>query len=766
MKADTTDLNHLFWTGVRYEVPMFQRPYVWTEEAQWEPLWEDISTIAERLLQESAKATPEEKEQGIPARNTPPHFLGAVVLDQMLSPPGEIERRNIVDGQQRLTTLQLLLAACRDISADLASKEAGRFSRLTENDSLLCKMPDDLFKVWPTNADRAAFRLAMQGTAPAPKEEVAARILEAHVYFKKVAADWVNGDSFASTDDRLNALRVVLWSHVKLVSINLEYADDAQVIFESLNARGTPLLAGDLIKNYLFQKASRQNANIDTLYDRYWRPLDDAYWRTTIRQGRLQRPRLDVFLFHWLTMRSGHDVLVGRLFESFKETIDSEEPVEKTLDDLSLYANVFLSFEQYPQNSPEEVFFYRLEITQTATATPLLLYLFSLPPSQLSIEQRRKAIAAMESWLVRRMLCRATTKNYNIVFAQLLTQVRRATSEGGDVVEDFLSNQQGESQWWPSDDQVRSAVLDLPLYRLLSPGRMRMVLEALESKMRVLGYAEEASPPRGLSIEHVMPQAWATHWPPPEGVERELATIERDRLVHTLGNLTLVMPKLNSMQSNAPWEKKRVTLDKHTVLSINKDLLAAHSDVWDEMSIRARGEELTGLILQIWKPPKPVSATPLPPPEPSSEAVGAPAITADSAVGDEPAIALRADVLAFLEARIPDAKRRSQVLHFLNEVMKLPDVTASVGRSSQTKDGWAYSVILRRKGSGSAFMHLYANRRALYRLVEEDTGGVEPVEFTNKKPEAKYRVRSSIATAEGFAASVELARRAYEKALP
>jgi hypothetical protein len=109
MKADTIDLNRLFFAGVRCEVPRFQRPYVWTETEQWEPLWEDISTTAERLRQERERSTPKEREEGITERNTPPKL----------------------------------------------------FSKLTENDEILRKAADDRFKVWPTNADpKILFRLS------------------------------------------------------------------------------------------------------------------------------------------------------------------------------------------------------------------------------------------------------------------------------------------------------------------------------------------------------------------------------------------------------------------------------------------------------------------------------------------------------------------------------------------------------------------------------------------------------------------------------
>jgi hypothetical protein len=759
VRADTIDLNHLFWTGVRYEVPLFQRPYVWTREEQWEPLWEDVSTIAERLLNERAKATPEEREQGIPERNTPPHFLGAVVLDQMLAPPGQIERRHIIDGQQRLTTLQLLLAAARDVASDTGSDEAQRFSKLAENDAVLCRVEDDRFKVWPTNADRAAFKLTMLEVAPLADAAISSRILEANAFFKQAVAEWVSQDGgVASPAERLGALRVVLWSHVKLVSINLELGDDAQVIFESLNARGTPLLASDLIKNHLFQRAAKQHADVEAVYGTYWKPLEAEYWQKELRQGRLKRPRIDVFFFHWLTMRSNHEVLVSRLFETFKETIASDEPIESTLDDIGVHSRIFQSFEAFPRNTPEELFFYRLNITQTATATPLLLYVFSLTPAVLSLEDRRHVLASIESWLIRRMLCRLTTKNYNILFSQLLSKVRTRPSAAAEDVSAFLLKQQGESQLWPTDDDVRTAVLSLPVYKLLGAGRLRMTLEALESSLRAPGYAEEVGPPRDLSIEHVIPQSWTeSAWPLTEKGDEQLARLHRSQMIHTLGNLTLVTQPLNSKQSNEGWSKKVMTLAEHTVLKLNRDILDDYSAKWDEDVIRARGAALAEQAIAVWPRPADTRTTTEPlggKDEPRNETSVAPINSG----------MLRADVKAFLNARITREEDRALVESFLGRILALPDTSADVGRSNQTKDGWAYSVNVRRGDRGGAFMYVYANRKVLFRLTDAEAQDLEPVEFA-KGSKGEYRVRASIATEQGRLAATELAKRAYEKAL-
>ena len=149
MQAETRTMTQLFQLDVRYLIPLYQRPYVWTEEQQWAPLWDDIVTVAEHFLAEGASSKP------------PSHFLGAIVIQQQDNPPGTPQRFLVIDGQQRLTTLQILVGAAARIADRLGcAAEAELLRRLVYNNELLAK-DDERFKVWPTNANQHAFRLVM-----------------------------------------------------------------------------------------------------------------------------------------------------------------------------------------------------------------------------------------------------------------------------------------------------------------------------------------------------------------------------------------------------------------------------------------------------------------------------------------------------------------------------------------------------------------------------------------------------------------------------
>src|SRR3954454_16936292 len=151
MQANKRSLGHIFDPSLRLVVPLFQRPYVWKQEANWLPLWESIQDVAERRLNNAPR----------------PHFLGAIVLDQLKTPTGDIDTRQIIDGQQRMTTFQLVLAALRDrCKAGGDERYHKAFSKLTTNEVPLSDEADDVFKVWPTNADRTQFRTVMTAGSP------------------------------------------------------------------------------------------------------------------------------------------------------------------------------------------------------------------------------------------------------------------------------------------------------------------------------------------------------------------------------------------------------------------------------------------------------------------------------------------------------------------------------------------------------------------------------------------------------------------------
>ena len=598
MKADTYDLAAIFGRPVNYLVPLFQRPYVWTREKQWEALWEDIREVADRQIDDSSE------------NDTIPHFMGAIVLERSLLERGLLDARTIIDGQQRLTTLQLVIAAARSVAADRGLDSLRRqFEKLLENDRDVVRGDGDPFKVTPTHQDRLPFREVMVGGIAASTGSH--RMHQAYGFFRGAIGDWL--DESASPEgavERLEKLGTVMWKRLVVVQIDLGPGDNAQAIFETMNALGTPLAASDLIKNHLFQTASKQGADIADLHDRLWSvfertgPKGEDWWREEVQQGRLKRPRIDSFVNHWLAMATMDDVVSNQLFAAFKRYLaDNSHLAADVLADMERYAHVYEQFEREPIETPLGLFRHRLDAMEVTTAYPALLWL--LGPDGLPEAERLPALRSIESWLVRRTIVRATTKNYNRVFLALLKHVRVASDAraGGPLASDitsFLAGLTGESQEWPHAADVRVALETLPAYTVFHRARLRMLLEGLEIA-KYTGLTEKVNVATDLTIEHVLPQDWSANWPLPSGLDPVQAKLERDVAKHRLGNLTLVTRKLNPTMSNSAWAEKRGYLRKHGVLLIAADIREA--EVWDEEAIAERGRRLADLAVATWTRP-------------------------------------------------------------------------------------------------------------------------------------------------------------------
>ena len=287
MKAESRTLQRIFEQSIRYCVPLFQRPYVWNQSANWEPLWEDIRRLAEQSL---------ERTDG-----SRTHFIGAIVVEQLPGSTGSIDTRQVIDGQQRLTTLQIVLTVLKDISRERGWETyKKRFERYSCNDAAFIDSPQQAFKVWPTNPDRVGFRITLEaGSSNALKQKVSeasvdgqfinALLPKAYHFFSKTISDWITERIGDSPSDKLaDTLWNVLSGQLRIVVIDLEQEDDAQVIFETLNSRGAPLLPGDLVKNYLFRQAQTEGLEVELLYDQHWKAFDSEWWRAEMRQGRLQ----------------------------------------------------------------------------------------------------------------------------------------------------------------------------------------------------------------------------------------------------------------------------------------------------------------------------------------------------------------------------------------------------------------------------------------------------------------------------------------------
>lgn len=586
----------------RLVVPLFQRPYVWNEERQWGPLWSDLTRVAERCL-------------AAPGSPVAPHFLGAVVLQQVTNATGSLQERVVIDGQQRLTTLQVLLDALHvQLSLHGAVQPAMRIETLVENPAAFQLTPEDRFKVWPTNRDRPAFNEVMGADPPvryADLEFAGERLVRAHQYFCVQAAEWLTAGGPDNMEDRAEAIERAARELLQIVVIDLTADENAQEIFETLNARGAQLTAADLIKNLIFQRLMETGAPVESIYEAYWQEFETAFWEAEVGFGRVRYVRSSLYLNHWLIAQTGEEIVVRELFNRFKRHIDdSPTTIEPLVAEIHRASAAYREFIEQASNTGDDIdrlglFAYRISTLESDSFRPAILLLLDPNLEPIPDDQLTKAINALEGWMVRRMLIRATTKSHTQLVAELVTQLRRTDRmAAGDVVEAFLAGQDVQSRYWPDDNELRNELRGLQAYKRLRRRRLLMVLEAIEDYKRGWTDGNEGLGGQRVArgkyhIEHLLPRKWQTHWSLPAEVE----DVERDRRLDTLGNLTLLTQKLNVKVSNGPWHSKVAKLKEHDVLKLNMELLTANPVSWNEDVIAQRTDDLIEAILKIWPVP-------------------------------------------------------------------------------------------------------------------------------------------------------------------
>src|ERR1035437_7996918 len=647
MRAGPIVVGSLLQNRNRFCVPIYQRHYVWTKEKQWEPFWSDIRTKAiERLAGRERRFS---------------HFMGAVVLEAR---GGFSARRvpsfQVVDGQHRLTTFQLFLAAARDDAAAIGHGGGAETiaTYLLNRDPHLMEEPEiEIFKVWPTQFDRALFTNIINNTGgrEALKKKyidyfykgrrrdqiyeysTVPSVLRAYGYFYErlrhsVETDDLD-DEFSETpepdDDapvspnndlprelKLDALWQSLVEEFKVVEIVLEDGDDAQVIFETLNERGEPVLAPDLVRNNIFHRADGAKEKPEKLFEVHWKPFEDPFWSVGEKQGRYKKPRIEFFLSNFIAGQIASEANLSKLFSEYKAFNKAKKypSVATELEDIGRYGAIYRELVGRTADTALATFSRKLLPWDVTTVFPLVMRLWA---SEFSEADKEICLDTLLSFIVRRAVCGLTTKNYNKLFLSVIAHLDKAGWSTETLVS-FLLTQKSETGRFPRDDEFEQKWLNTPLYTAIHPARTRALLEELELIKRGR-FHETASLAKDLTVEHVMPREWSKYWPLDDGTQvtadqllqaafmsAEDATligqiVRRNRLRDTLGNLTLLTQPLNSSVSRCPYPDKREALRQHSLLVLNREV--TQNDIWDESVIAARGKALFPLALGIWPLP-------------------------------------------------------------------------------------------------------------------------------------------------------------------
>jgi len=564
-----TNLKQLVQGEKQFRVPLWQRQYTW-RLPDHRLLWRDILEQYSRSTDGGGEA-----ESG--------HFLGSIVLSPVPSAASGVASYLIVDGQQRLTTLMLILCAIRDAAAKTDAQAVERYDELY----LINKFQEGegRFRLMPTQADRGSFSACVTRGAGAGGQDP---IGQAYRFFRS-HVELLDPDEEPLDLDRLTSVVV---ERLAVVDITTGSGDNAHRIFQSLNATGVNLTQADLLRNLIFMLLPTQAGAV---YEQVWQPMERLIGFENL-EG-LARADLQ---------RRGIDVAVDDVFRRHQDRLEAmgggEAEVEAAVNDLALRARHFKRLvDPTVEEDPEiRAALLRLRRWGAQTSYPVLMVAYDLRErGLLTVEGMQEVVAYVESFLVRRQLAGIPTNALNRLFVQLVEHLPES-EEFPQALRQELSRQR---RYWPSDDQLREAIRTRPFYFSGRGQQRKIILERLEESY---GHPEPVDfEAADLTIEHVLPQTLSDEW------RAHLAELGQDAddvqqtLVHTLGNLTLTA--FNGTLSNNPFErKKQIFSGSH--LELNRAL--AENEAWGRDEILGRADEVAEQAIAIWPSPLPGVAEP------------------------------------------------------------------------------------------------------------------------------------------------------------
>lgn len=607
MKPSKRTLMELFGEKRRYIVPLYQRKYAWNSEPNLRLLWEDVMEAVSGILTDRSK--------------TAPHFMGAMVTVQKTTFGQAVPAFEVIDGQQRLTTIQIFLLAFRDVIASESPTYEAELNRYILNDGIMADSAQERYKLWPTITDRRQFVQLVD-----PSVETDGQIFDggdenstsgeriglAYEFFHSRIAGYVFEEDVLD-DDKTAYLFEALKDYLAVVVIELEAGDDPQTIFETLNSRGVDLTQSDLIRNMIFQRAAAEEIDgttlvSDHLYLKYWLPLDRAFWSESESRGRQTLPRLDWMLADYLSMRQRKMISTTNLADDYRRWAKSNASYDDLEDEIR---DVFETSENAMRIIAKEsvdclgVFGKVASAFDISTAHPLVLFLAEHAKDEETLKQ---CLEHIESYIVRRDICRLTTKNYNNVFIDVMKNINLDCGDLTSEVARVLLLGTSDTNLGPTDGLFLSKWEMEKQYRTGRQKRLVYILSKIEIAL-ASKFSETFRVEGALTVEHIMPRSWQEHWPldvesdPNDELDiaRNAATLQREEKINSFGNLTLLTRKLNSRVSNGPFGEKLDDILSHSRLTLNLEL--QQNSEWNEERIADRSRAHGTIATKIWKRP-------------------------------------------------------------------------------------------------------------------------------------------------------------------
>lgn len=554
MKVDDGSIVSVFSSDKQLRVPVYQRPYSW-RRAQCKRLWQDLVEMH--------------------VSNRDVHFLGSfVTIDtEASSALGNYKEFMIVDGQQRLTTVTLMLIALREFCK----------RNSTQDDSLTRLLGDYLknrdifkndkqYKLLLTRSDRDQL-IALIDDLPTLSGPESSPLLENYRFFEgKIASQELTP---------LEVLECI--SRLSIVNITLNCSqDDPQRIFESLNSTGMDLSKADLIRNFLLMGLPVDEQ--DYVYRNYWRPFEKLFDGDTA-------DAMDNFFRDFLTCHCGKIPTLRDIYEEFKRyrRTESDEDTRDFCARIFAYGKYYTHMVMAKSGDPElDSIFRNIRELRMDVALPLLMQVYAdYDEGRIGKHDFVRILRLCESYVLRRAICKIPTNSMNKTFLIALRKI-----DPQDYVESFSAflALQKSYQRFPDDAEFGQALKSADIYNTRIKKYILCRMENYGKKGPING--------ENFSVEHIMPQTLTPEWRQALGEDWEKI---HSMYLHTLGNLTLTA--VNAAGSNRPFLEKRDMKEGYAESALKINKYVNQQDTWDGDKIQARACELVELASAVWAYP-------------------------------------------------------------------------------------------------------------------------------------------------------------------
>ena len=556
MDIDKGSIYQLLNGQYQYIIPVYQRKYSWLAEVQCARLWKDIVNMVKQHKQH--------------------HFVGSIVsVAEKYSLMG-VQKRLIIDGQQRMTTLSILMIALRDYLV-----EQGAGEEVEENINMVLKNPsrkgDDAYKMLLTDTDRDIM-IKLVDKLPIGENEDS-KIYTNYLYFKqKVAEGVLTPDEVYESISKLDIVGIVL---------DRAQGDDPQLIFESLNSTGMDLSKSDLIRNYILM--GLDNDEQKSIYNNYWKPFEKNF---PTQDG---TDRMDRFFRDYLTMKKGVFIKFDTIYDVFKDYAENSEfsKQEELAEDIMIYGDLYTNITSEDKKLPLsqqalKPIFKEIRILRMEVVYPFLLKVYyDFSKGMITLDEFVRILKLTIAYVVRRTVCEIPTNSMNKTFTTLKNEIHP---------DDYLNSVEAAFFYldtykrFPDDKEFKECLCKRNMYSIRISNYMYVKMENEGNK--------ETIPYEGYTIEHILPQNknMRKEWKDALGENYEEIQAQ---YINNLGNLTLT--RYNSEMGDKPFSEKLEVYKESAMHMLNKYVV--QQTTWNKETIEERASTLAECACKAWEYP-------------------------------------------------------------------------------------------------------------------------------------------------------------------